>query len=505
MYQKLKELEFQYLQIERDNEILFDILNKYWNVPPEERDKAINHELATGNIGFTQQATRKLLEMEKKIQNNKYNEKWITIENNAYFYSLNKNNPKQGIPVNVRSEQNIILQNIRRKFTDDDNLFSMMPSNSGQYSYTVVHPTFGKITKFDQLYTDNLLESKSPIYSFQNLYSPIILNKREIIHSLDEFQPKIIAQEKSYKDTENAIFFVVPIWERTNALERFLINLELVTLSKSTTDNAYIFEELENLLNTNKLLFKTKIFDSLKKNVHVLLALGENTGISKIEQFKSNNPDANMNYIFPKNNSNIRVSLAFLRNLGVAGVIYQMYQKKSIDSKKWLESNFYKRYKEIIEKEMTIIRSNGMQYHSELISHPIIIILDVDLIFNEEFLFRVKGNTEQGRKVYFPIVMSGYSRNPTDISSQVYYYRTDFLELHPINIEFLYNRKRENSPNNIPFNLKNNGSLIGNEINKFNYFWRQHGYGICAVFLSDIVDLGGYNDIHVEWGMEDVV
>ncbi|XP_017872094.1 PREDICTED: chondroitin sulfate synthase 1 isoform X1 [Drosophila arizonae] len=96
----------------------------------------------------------------------------------------------------------------------------------------------------------------------------------------------------------------------------------------------------------------------------------------------------------------------------------------------------------------------------------IILFIDVDMVFNVETLQRVRMHTQRGRQVYLPIVFSQYDpkrRNGASASEQV-----------PIDDE--------------------------------NGYFRQFGFGICAIYKSDILDddINGFDKDITGWGLEDV-
>ncbi|EDW00448.1 GH11859 [Drosophila grimshawi] len=96
----------------------------------------------------------------------------------------------------------------------------------------------------------------------------------------------------------------------------------------------------------------------------------------------------------------------------------------------------------------------------------IILFIDVDMVFGVETLQRVRMHTQRGRQVYLPIVFSQYDpkRRGTDSG----------FESLPIDDE--------------------------------NGYFRQFGFGICAIYKSDILDddINGFDKDITGWGLEDV-
>uniref|UniRef100_A0A034VTD8 Hexosyltransferase n=2 Tax=Bactrocera dorsalis TaxID=27457 RepID=A0A034VTD8_BACDO len=99
------------------------------------------------------------------------------------------------------------------------------------------------------------------------------------------------------------------------------------------------------------------------------------------------------------------------------------------------------------------------------------LFIDVDMVFQLETLHRIRFNTVQGRYVYLPIVFSQYDPKRRFRDENVEYARTPAEEI----------------------------------TNESGYF-RQFGYGICAIYKSDILDddINGFDKDITGWGLEDV-
>lgn len=103
--------------------------------------------------------------------------------------------------------------------------------------------------------------------------------------------------------------------------------------------------------------------------------------------------------------------------------------------------------------------------------HDILFFIDVDIIFQKVSLDRIRKNTIEHHQVYLPIVFSQYDPN-----------------------------KIANDPFATPhLNVQSNFSYE-------NGYFRQFGYGICAIYKSDILNPGidGFNTDINGWGLEDV-
>lgn len=93
-------------------------------------------------------------------------------------------------------------------------------------------------------------------------------------------------------------------------------------------------------------------------------------------------------------------------------------------------------------------------------NNNIILFIDVDMSFTLETLQRIRLNTVCGKQVYLPIVFSQYDINRTS-----------------------------------SFNSDEKG------------YFRQYGFGICAICKSDILDdeINGFDKNIIGWGLEDVL
>lgn len=116
--------------------------------------------------------------------------------------------------------------------------------------------------------------------------------------------------------------------------------------------------------------------------------------------------------------------------------------------------------------------------HSKHIQlHDILFFIDVDITFTETSIKRIRLNTKMHEQVYLPIVFSEYDpkvwmdafqKNDSPALLQT---ETESINLH-------YSRG----------------------------YFRQFGYGICAIFKADILhpNISGFNDDITGWGLEDV-
>ncbi|KAL7745193.1 hypothetical protein ACLKA6_008244 [Drosophila palustris] len=129
-----------------------------------------------------------------------------------------------------------------------------------------------------------------------------------------------------------------------------------------------------------------------------------------------------------------------------------------------------------IYKQINYIQRNGQfsrgvaldiaARSSYIQQQDIILFIDVDMVFGVETLQRVRMHTQRGRQVYLPIVFSQYDPKRRGAGSST--------ESLPIDDE--------------------------------NGYFRQFGFGICAIYKSDILDedINGFDKDITGWGLEDV-
>ncbi|KAJ8954957.1 hypothetical protein NQ318_000388, partial [Aromia moschata] len=126
---------------------------------------------------------------------------------------------------------------------------------------------------------------------------------------------------------------------------------------------------------------------------------------------------------------------------------------------------------QIIASNETFARGKALQLGVNSITEDeLMLFVDVDMIFDQRSLERVRKNTVRNKMLYFPIVYSLYNPN-------------------------LLNKSYDNL----------GYSAFGTHIiNEENGFWRQFGFGIVSLYKSDYQNLGGFNLMISGWGYEDV-
>lgn len=146
-------------------------------------------------------------------------------------------------------------------------------------------------------------------------------------------------------------------------------------------------------------------------------------------------------------------------------------------------------HRNVICKEMRGNFSRGLALDEgsrdvRVADEDILFFIDVDITFTQKTLDRIRANTIRRRQVYLPIVFSEYNPNPGGLLVGAGASRVD---------------KGEEE------GLHDSGGLdrvISNE----NGYFREYGYGLCAIFKADLFKPGieGFvNDVK-GWGLEDV-
>lgn len=134
-----------------------------------------------------------------------------------------------------------------------------------------------------------------------------------------------------------------------------------------------------------------------------------------------------------------------------------------------LEEKYYDSRIVVIYIDERFSRGRALQYGvNSLQEMDLMLFIDVDMVFDEDTLGRIRLNTMVNKSVYFPIVFSLY--NP-----------------------------------NILKDLRGDNWWKSKEVMNENYgFWRQFGFGIVSLYKTDYLKLGGFNLLISGWGFEDV-
>ena len=115
---------------------------------------------------------------------------------------------------------------------------------------------------------------------------------------------------------------------------------------------------------------------------------------------------------------------------------------------------------------------------------PLLVFVDVDIVVDAAALRQLRMRPARGRQAYFPIVLSQHEPN---FLSAIDGQRTRS------------NQSYYNSNRSIPA-----APLAAGAAGRTHY-WRQFGFGICAMYCSDFFALGTWNERIVGWELEDIV
>jgi chondroitin sulfate synthase len=103
-------------------------------------------------------------------------------------------------------------------------------------------------------------------------------------------------------------------------------------------------------------------------------------------------------------------------------------------------------------------------------------LVDVDIMFSVESLMRIRLNVRQGQLVYFPIVFSQYDPGPVC----------------------------KEQPQHCQCSQSHGCVIDPQDFHPSAGYWRQFGFGIAAMYRSDMLAVGGF-DLSIQgWGKEDV-
>lgn len=116
--------------------------------------------------------------------------------------------------------------------------------------------------------------------------------------------------------------------------------------------------------------------------------------------------------------------------------------------------------------------------HESEATDPLLVFVDVDMLIDRAALQRLRLHPARGRQAYFPIVLSEHEPN------------------------FLAALDRHQTHANIKTN-RTSSALTG--LTGRTHYWRQFGFGICAMYSSDFFSLGTWDERIVGWGLEDIV
>lgn len=165
-------------------------------------------------------------------------------------------------------------------------------------------------------------------------------------------------------------------------------------------------------------------------------------------------------------------------------VLFQENNSTSLSPFEDAISTLRSKYPEGIMNSITIsgnfsrgIALNQAIHSDHIQMDNIIFFIDVDITFKLVSIERIRLNTKKHKQVYLPIVFSQYNPKKWNI--------------------------KDTQSTSIPSDHDEMNSFDLNE--EVGYF-RQFGYGICAIYKTDIINpaINGFNDDITGWGLEDV-
>ncbi|OAD61078.1 Chondroitin sulfate synthase 1, partial [Eufriesea mexicana] len=141
--------------------------------------------------------------------------------------------------------------------------------------------------------------------------------------------------------------------------------------------------------------------------------------------------------------------------------------ERTIDLIEQLKYKYRSASVDVIHASGTFSRAKALNIGvSRLKDDDLMFFVDVDIVFTESALYRIRVNTLLGRQIYFPVVFSQYDPKT------------------------LYGR-----------NARRHDTFA---INERTGYWRQFGFGIVSLYKRDYKVVGGF-DLSIEgWGKEDV-
>ena len=149
----------------------------------------------------------------------------------------------------------------------------------------------------------------------------------------------------------------------------------------------------------------------------------------------------------------------------------------------------------LVVKKAPFARAVGCQLGADLLDSDdeLLFFVDVDMIFTSDVLARIRLNTVQHKQVYYPTVFSEYTRDGGSLAALARFVRGR-------------NSSSSSSSNSTDDDTMDDEGSISKrfeELRQERGFWIAHGFGMLAVYKSDLTSVGGFNTSIVGWGNED--
>ncbi|ESP05353.1 hypothetical protein LOTGIDRAFT_152198 [Lottia gigantea] len=209
------------------------------------------------------------------------------------------------------------------------------------------------------------------------------------------------------------------------------------------------------------------VYDKRQEKINFVMPL---SGRLKIfERFMRNFED-----IFLKTGENVKLHVVLFNSEHERGE--DMALEKSISLLQQYQNKYSENSVEIIQASGAFSRGRGLELGAaRCSSDSLLFLVDVDIVMTRYVLNRIRLNTKQGSQVYFPIVFSQY------YPLTVCHGNVNHCDCH--NQECFINPQ---------------------DFSEETGYWRQFGFGITAMYRSDMLAVGGF-DLSIQgWGKEDV-
>lgn len=259
-------------------------------------------------------------------------------------------------------------------------------------------------------------------------------------------------------------------------------------------------DNLKEMISSKMRNFWENGIGKISKNLPISL-INQNSDTSKKFSHRPRNEESPSTIVFVLSLfGRFQTFLRFLKNYELVclkhsetktELLVTLFQEKNVDLLPYYNEieKLQRKYPERKLNHITIQGkfSRGIALNSAARSHyihmnDIIFFIDVDMTFNKITLDRIRMNTIKHKQVYLPVVFSQYNpkrwANPSTTQ-----------------------HRSEPSATESPLD-EIGASDLGYETGYF----RQFGYGICAIYKSDVLhpDIDGFDTDITGWGLEDV-